>query len=72
MANNKPAPTTLEYRVTALEKNYDTLDLKIDLLLQNHLPHIQTELAALRTRITVTTVINVGAIILGLAISRFF
>ena len=61
----------LEYRVTALEKNYDKMDNKIDLLLQNHIPHIQTELAALKTRVAVTTVINVGAILSGLLLNKY-
>lgn len=63
---------TLEYRVAALEKNYDTLDLKIDILLQNHLPHIQSEIVSLKTRVTVTAFINVGAIIIGIIISNLF
>ena len=62
---------TLTYRVTALEKNYDKMDNKIDLLLQNHIPHIQTELTALKTRVTVTTVINVGAILSGLLLNKY-
>ena len=62
---------TLTYRVAALEKNYDKMDNKIDLLLQNHIPHIQTELTALKTRVTVTTVINVGAILSGLLLNKY-
>lgn len=63
---------TLEYRVVALEKNYGELDKKMDILLQNHLPHIRTDLASLKTRVTVTTVVNVGAIIIGIIISNAF
>jgi len=62
---------TLTYRVTALEKNYDKMDNKIDLLLQNHIPHIQTELVAMKTRITVTAAINIGAVITGILLNKY-
>lgn len=62
---------TLAYRVTALEKNYEKMDSKMDLLLQNHIPHIQNDLTALKTRINVTTVLNVSAIIVGIILSKF-
>ena len=55
---------TLSYRVGELEKNYNKLDMKMSKLLENELPHLQEELTALKTRVAVSTVINVGAIIL--------
>ena len=55
---------TLSYRVEQLEKNYDSLDKKLDHLLVNELPHLQEELTSLKTRVSVSTAINVGAIIL--------
>ena len=55
---------TVTYRVEQLEKNYIKLDDKLDRLLTNELPHLQEELTALKTRVAVSTVINVGAIIL--------
>ena len=54
---------TLTYRVEQLEKNYNQLDGKIDHLLTNDLPHLQEELVALKTRVAVSTIINVGAFI---------
>jgi len=54
---------TLTYRVEQLEKNYNQLDTKLDYLLTNELPHIQEELTSLKTRVNVSTVINVGAIL---------
>ena len=53
----------LTYRVEQLEKNYIQLDTKLDHLLINELPHIQEELSSLKTRVNVSTVINVGAIL---------
>ena len=53
----------LTYRVEQLEKNYIQLDTKLDHLLINELPHIQEELTSLKTRVNVSTVINVGAIL---------
>ena len=54
---------TLTYRVEQLEKNYNQLDTKLDYLLTNELPHIQEELTSLKTRVNVSTIINVGAIL---------
>jgi len=55
---------TLTYRVEQLEKNYNQLDTKLDYLLTNELPHIQEELTSLKTRVNVSTIINIGSIIL--------
>ena len=55
---------TLTYRVEQLEKNYNQLDTKLDHILQNELPHLQEELISLKTRVTTSTIINVGAILL--------
>ena len=54
----------LVYRVEQLEKNYIQLDTKLDHLLTNELPHIQEELTSLKTRVNVSTIINIGSIIL--------
>ena len=55
---------TITYRVEQLEKNYNQLDTKLDHLLINELPHIQEELTSLKTRVNVSTIINIGSIIL--------
>ena len=54
----------LTYRVEQLEKNYIQLDTKLDHILQNELPHLQEELISLKTRVNVSTIINIGSIIL--------
>ena len=63
---------TLSWRVGQLEKNYYELESKMDLILENHLPHIKAEISSLKTRIDVLTVVNVSAIILGLIVSKIF
>jgi len=55
---------TITYRIEQLEKNYNQLDIKLDHLLTNELPHIQEELTSLKTRVNVSTIINIGSIIL--------
>ena len=68
MAKNN---NTLQYRLKELENNYKELDKKIDSLLTNHLPTLEKQIVSLRTEVRVWTVLNVGAIILGILISKF-
>jgi len=60
----------LTYRVEQLERNWEKLDSKMDMLLTNEMPCIQKELLALKTRMNVLTAVNVGAIIFGVVLSR--
>lgn len=67
----------LSYRVDQLEKNYCDLDGKVELILTNHLPHIREEILvlggkvdSLRTRVSILSLVNVGAIILGLLLGK--
>ena len=66
-----PKNNTLSYRVGQLEKCVDRLDDKMDRLLTNDLPHIQSELQSLKTRVSVLTAFNIGALILALIASRY-
>ena len=68
MAKNN---NTLQYRLKELENNYKELDKKIDSLLTNHLPSLEKQLLSLRTEVRTWTVLNVGAIIVGLLIAKF-
>lgn len=61
----------LLWRVSQLEKKIETLDCKLDSLMQNHIPHLESELQSLKTRINTMTAINVGAIIVGILIAKF-
>ncbi len=71
MANSNPN-NTLKWRVAQLEANYDRLDYKIDLIRTNELPHIKTSISSLKTRISILTVVNIGAIILAAIVSKIF
>jgi len=59
------------YRLDQLEKNYEKIETRLDAILENHLPHLQMELEALKTRVNVLTAINIGAIILALLINKY-
>jgi len=61
---------TLRYRVEQLEKNYCRLDGKIDDLLTNHLPHLEAKMASLETKISLLSLLNIGAIVIGLLFSK--
>jgi len=63
---------TLTWRVEQLEKNYDKLEKKVDSILENHFPSLEKEMIALRTRVNVATAINVGAVIVGALILKYF
>ena len=62
---------TLTYRVGELEKCTDKMDGSIDMMLRNHIPHLQQEVESLKVRINVLTVVNVSAIILALLFAKF-
>lgn len=62
---------TLTWRVTQLEKKICSLDVKIDDLLSNHIPHIDQRIIRLETKINVLTAVNIGAIVLALIINKF-
>ena len=63
---------TLTYRVGQLEKNYDSLDKKMEKLMVNDIPHLQRAMMSLKTRMDVLTVVNVSAIVFGLIVSKMF
>ena len=65
----KPNGTQL-YRIEQLEKSFEKVDGKIDILLQNHLPHLKSEIESLKTKINVLTAINIGAVIFAIIASR--
>jgi len=62
---------TIKYRVAALEKCQEKTEMKLDSIMENHLPHLQQEVSNLKTRIDVLTVINIGAIVMALLINKY-
>ena len=68
MKNNE----TLSYRVTKLEEQCEKMENRLEIIMENHLPHINETLASLKTRITVLTAVNIGALITALLVSKFF
>lgn len=60
---------TIKWRVGQLEKNAEKLDKKVDMILNNHLPHINEQLSALSSRVTVLAGINFLAIITAIVFS---
>lgn len=73
----KPNIDVLEQRVLTLESNHKELNNKLSKIMDNHLPHIQAELERVKlavestkTRVTVTTILNVGSIIIGLLVVK--
>ena len=61
---------TLTYRGGKLEDKVDTLCERVDKLRTNDMPHLKAEIASLKTRITVLTAVNVGAIIIAVIVSK--
>ena len=69
----------LTWRVTQLEQNYKDLDVKIERILSNDLPHIKESIIrldgkmdSLRGRVALLSTLQIGAIviILGAIISK--
>lgn len=67
----KNIPVTNLVRIERLEKESERIDLKLDTIMENHLPHIQIELESIKTRVNVLALINVGALVLALLVSKF-
>ena len=51
----------------------DVNELKNDMraVLENHLPHLSEDMASLKTRINVLSIVNVGAIIVGIILAKY-
>jgi len=62
---------TLSWRVVQLEKQVESMDVKMDKLMSNDLPHLHEKLGSLETRINVLTMVNIGAILLALVVNKF-
>lgn len=69
--NNKITLAILGQRVGVLEKSVSELENRVEELLINHLPHLQSQVASLQTRVTVLAGLNIGAVILGVLIAKY-
>ena len=83
MTNNNGRITIalLGQRVEQIEEQLDKMEKtnkdyqkgmndKMDKLMTNHMPHMEREIIAMKTRINVGTVINVSALIIAIIVAR--
>jgi len=61
----------LNYRVGQIEKCYEQIDGKIDKILINHLPHLETRMGSLETKMNVLTAVNIGALVIAVIIAKY-
>ena len=61
----------MSWRIGQLEKEMSEVHSRLDSILENHLPHLKTAIESLKTRVDVSTVINVGAVIVGVLIAKY-
>lgn len=66
-----PNNNTIKWRLDRIEQGYAILDGKVDKILQNGLPHLHEEVSSLKTRVTLLTALNIGAVVVALVINRF-
>jgi hypothetical protein len=62
---------TIKWRVGQLEEGYKGLNGKIDKIMNNHLPHLASDIQSLKTSVSLATVINIGAIILAAVLLKY-
>ena len=60
----------LSYRVIQLEKQCEKTDGNLEKLMTNDLPHLREDIITLTTRVNVLTAVNIGAVILGIIVSK--
>lgn len=61
-----------DYQINELQNDVEGLKSKMELLLTNHLPHIKEDIVSLKTRVTLTAALNIGALILAIIAERLF
>ena len=77
MTNNN----TLKYRMGQVEKKVDGIDDKLDILLTNHIPHIEKSIiisresmekkaVASQIRINILTIVNIAALIFAVIFTK--
>lgn len=58
--------------INYLKKDMGQIQVDVKSILENHLPHLNEKVSSLGTKITLFTAINIGGIILGVLLTRFF
>ena len=61
----------LDQRLKQLEKNSEKIDSRLTKIMTNHLPHIEVELIAVKTKMNVLSALNIGAVIILGIMQRF-
>jgi len=60
-----------QYKLEELKCDVDSLRADVRKVLENHLPHLHEEVLALKTRVNVLSLVNVGALIAGILIAKY-
>lgn len=61
---------TVVWRLQCLESRVNTFNDKLDKILENDLPHVNQQVSSLKTRMNVLSVINIGALVVALLVSK--
>lgn len=59
------------FRFDEIERRIEKMELKLDKIMENHIPHLELKLEKINTKLNVLTVMNVGAIIIAIIINKF-
>lgn len=59
------------FRFGETEKRVEKIELKLDKIMENHIPHLELKLERINTKINILTAVNVGAIIIAIIINKF-
>lgn len=58
------------YRIGLLEKGQEELDKKVEKIMINDIPKLHERMISLQTRMNVLTAVNIGAIAVGIILTR--
>lgn len=68
---SKHDDTLLSYKYEELKDDMTGVKDDVKKILTNHLPHLQQAMQSLETRVNTTAIINVGAIIVAILVTKF-
>ena len=67
----KKKDSLLDYRVRQLESVTSELDKKMEKLLENHIPHLASDIKSVRTEVRITLGVNLILTALAIIIAKF-